>query len=342
MSPATAPPTVPVPACPVCHETARDVLHAGLADLAFGVAGGRWTLHRCRGCGAAYLDPRPADEALGGLYARYYTHEPPAPNLEPSGGVARAARALRNGHLARALGYELTPSSRSGAALGRLLPGFAALAERPVRGLPAGSRVLDVGAGNGLFVAEACAWGLRAAGIDLDEDGVSAGRRAGLDLAVETAAQRAAREPGAYDAVTLSHVIEHVSDPVGLLRDCATLVRPGGTVWIATPNLAAAGHRRFGEAWLHLDPPRHLVLFDGPSLMLAASAAGLRDAKPQHPVPDAGPVYAASATIARGAVAGPAPPQPPLPVRAAALGGNLRAQLRPRLAEELVVVARSA
>jgi 2-polyprenyl-3-methyl-5-hydroxy-6-metoxy-1,4-benzoquinol methylase len=326
----------------VCHETARDVLHASLVDLAFGVAGGRWTLQRCRGCGAAYLDPRPADEALGGLYARYYTHEPPAPNLEPSGRVARAARALRNGHLARALGYDLRPSLRSGGALGRLLPGFAAIAERPVRGLPAGSRVLDVGAGNGLFVAEACAWGLRAAGIDLDEEGVSAGRRGGLDLAVETAGQRAASEPGAYDAVTLSHVIEHVSDPVGLLRECATLVRPGGTVWIATPNLAAAGHRRFGKAWLHLDPPRHLVLFDGPSLMAATSAAGLRDARPQHPVPDAAAVYAASATIARGAVAGPAPPPPPLRVRAAALGANLGAQLRQRLAEELVVVARSA
>jgi 2-polyprenyl-3-methyl-5-hydroxy-6-metoxy-1,4-benzoquinol methylase len=318
------------------------VLHADLADLVFGVAGGRWTLHRCRGCGAAYLDPRPADKALGGLYARYYTHEPPAPNLEPAGRVARTARALRNGHLARALGYELRPSLRSGAALGQLLPGFAAIAERPVRSLPAASRVLDVGAGNGLFVAEACAWGLRAAGIDLDEEGVSAGRRAGLDLAVETAGQRAAREPGAYDAVTLSHVIEHVSDPVGLLRDCAKLLRPGGTVWIATPNLAAAGHRRFASAWLHLDPPRHLVLFDGPSLMAATSAAGLRDARSQHPVPDAAPVYAASATIARGEVAGPTPPPPPFPVRAAALGANLGAQVRPGLAEELVVVAHSA
>lgn len=342
MSPAAPPPTVPVHACPACGETAREVLHTGLADLAFGVAGGRWTLYRCRGCGAAYLDPRPADEALGGLYASYYTHDPPKPNLEPRGRGARVARALRNGHLDRALGYELRPSLRLGAVLARLLPGFAALAERPVRGLPAGARVLDLGAGNGLFVAEACAWGLRAAGIELDEEGVAAGRKAGLDLAVETAAERAAREPGGYDAVTLSHVIEHVPDPVALLRDCAALLRPGGTVWIATPNLASAGHQRFGETWLHLDPPRHLVLFDAPSLKAAAAAAGLEDTRVLHPVPDAGQVFAASAAIGRGEVAGLTPPPPPVAVQLAAIAANLRAQLRPRLAEELVVVARSA
>jgi 2-polyprenyl-3-methyl-5-hydroxy-6-metoxy-1,4-benzoquinol methylase len=342
MSAAPAPPTVPVPTCPACGEAGRDVLHAALADLAFGVAGGRWTLHRCRGCGAAYLDPRPADEAIAGLYASYYTHEPPSPNIEPAGRAARMARALRNGHLGHALGYRLRPALRPGAALGRLLPGFAALAERPVRGLPAGARVLDVGAGNGLFVAEACGWGLDASGIDLDREAVAAGRRAGLDLAVETAAQRAAREPRAYDAVTLSHVIEHVPDPVELLRDCAALLRPGAGVWIATPNLAASGHRRFGDAWLHLDPPRHLVLFDARSLTAAAAAAGLRDAKVLHPVPTAAAVYAGSAAIARGEVAGPAPPTPPRPIRMAAVAADLRAQLRPRLAEELVVVARSA
>src|SRR5918999_2610156 len=224
------PPAAPVPACPVCGETRRSVLHAGLADLAFGVAGGRWTIQRCDRCGAAYLDPRPADEALEGLYAHYYTHEPPVPNLAPPGPAARFARGLRNAHLARALGYELQPSLRVGGVLGRLIPGFAALAERPVRGLPAGAKVLDVGAGNGLFVAEARAWGLKAAGIELDKGAAAAGRRAGLDLEVETAAERAAREPGTYDAVTLSHVIEHVPDPVGLLRDCARLLRPGGSL----------------------------------------------------------------------------------------------------------------
>ena len=37
-------------------------------------------------------------------------------------------------------------------------------------------------------------------------------------------------------------------------------------LWIATPNLEALGHRRFGADWLGLDPPRHLVLFTHDSL----------------------------------------------------------------------------
>lgn len=310
-----------------------------MADLAYGVVGGQWDLQRCGGCGAAYLDPRPADEALGDLYASYYTHEPPAPNLEPRGRAARVARALRNGHLNRARGYRLRPAWRAGAALARILPPFAAVAERPVRGLPAGARVPDVGAANGLFVAEAGAWGLEAAGIDLDPQAVAAGRRAGLDLALETVERRAAREPGAYDAVTLSHVIEHVPDPVALLGWCRALLRPGGTLWVATPNLTATGHRRFGAAWLHLDPPRHLVLFDAPSLVRAMTAAGLRDARVARPTPGAARAFAASAVIAGGAVAGFDPPGPALSVRAAALGADALAQLRPASAEELVVLA---
>ncbi|MDQ3823220.1 MAG: class I SAM-dependent methyltransferase, partial [Actinomycetota bacterium] len=64
--------TEPVPACPVCGDGRRGVLHAGLVDRLYG-APGRWTLHRCAGCGAAYLDPRPTPESIAAAYERYYT-----------------------------------------------------------------------------------------------------------------------------------------------------------------------------------------------------------------------------------------------------------------------------
>jgi hypothetical protein len=52
------------------------------------------------------------------------------------------------------------------------------------------------------------------------------------------------------------------------------LLRPGGTLWIATPNLDAAGHRMFGRDWLGLDPPRHLTVFTRSGLESVVSQAG--------------------------------------------------------------------
>jgi len=333
-------PTVPVPSCPVCDGTATARLHDGLTDRVFGVAPGTWSLVRCAGCGLGRLDPRPADAAIGDLYASYYTHEPPQPNLVPAGGVARGLRALRNAHVNARLGYSLTPAWSYGRVAGRLLPPLAAIAERGVRHLPAGRRVLDVGCGNGLFVAEAAASGWRASGIDLDPAAVEAGRSAGLDLELERIEERAVREPGAFDAVTLSHVLEHVADPVAFLSCARALLRPGGVVWIATPNLDAAGHRRFGADWVHLDPPRHLVLFDAPSLTRALQAAGFAGVDVLRPTPNAVPAFAVSEAVRAGTVpANDAASRPTRAARVAGVRADLAAQWWRSRAEELLVRA---
>jgi len=338
-SPATVP-TVAVDACPVCGATGATVLHDGLTDRVFGVAPGAWRLVRCTVCALGYLDPRPADEAIGDLYASYYTHEPPQPNLEPAGGVARALRALRNAHVNARLGYALRPAWAPGRVVGRVLPPLAAIAERGVRHLPAGGHVLDVGCGNGLFVAEAAAAGWQASGIDLDAPAVAAGRSIGLDLAVERIEDRALREPGAFDAVTLSHVLEHVPDPVAFLRAARTLLRPGGVVWVATPNLAAEGHRRYGADWVHLDPPRHLVLFEASSLQRALADAGFVDVEIRRPTPNATPAFAISEAVRAGVVpANAAAGTPTRATRVAGLRADIAAQRDASGAEELLATA---
>lgn len=315
-------------------------MHKGLTDRVFGAAGGDWRLVRCAGCGAGRLDPRPADSATASLYASYYTHEPPAPNLAPSGVRARTARALRNRYLNAQLGYRLTPAWPGGATAGRLLPSLAAVAERGVRGLELRRRVLDVGAGNGLFVAEAAHAGWAAAGIDPDPRAVQAGRAAGLDLTTETVFERLEREPRAYDAVTLSHAIEHVADPVAVLGAVRGLLAPGGSVWIATPNLASTGHRRFGADWLHLDPPRHFVLFDAPALATALARAGFTAVRVLRPTPVAGPSFRISAALRRHSPRALRVRLEPERARLASLLADLGAQRDFSASEELVVSAR--
>src|SRR5206468_1022890 len=84
---------VAVPICPVCGSAAASVMHQGLTDRVFGVAPGEWRLVRCDGCGAARLDPCPADDALASLYARYYTHAAAVPTsfLDPARASAVSA-----------------------------------------------------------------------------------------------------------------------------------------------------------------------------------------------------------------------------------------------------------
>jgi SAM-dependent methyltransferase len=77
-----------------------------------------------------------------------------------------------------------------------------------------------------------------------------------------------------FDEVTLSHVIEHTHDPVASLREVFRLLRPGGQVWIATPNVRSDGHRWFRANWIGLHPPAHLVLFNHTALWRALQLAG--------------------------------------------------------------------
>jgi hypothetical protein len=131
-----------------------------------------------------------------------------------------------------------------------------------------------------------------------------------------------------------------VSDPVGLLAAARERLRPDGLLWIATPNLAALGHRRFGSAWLGLEPPRHLVLFDHRSLGVALARSGFAPPTDVSPTPTAAQWFARSALIARDE---PQSLEAEVPVPAAlrlhAAIAELAGARHPRLREELAVIA---
>ncbi len=323
--------TQPVERCPVCGTAERAVLHAGLTDRVFGVAPGEWTLLRCSGCGSAYLDPRPTDAALPEAYADYYTHAAPAIEPAPSGVPATLRRALRNGYVNRRYGYRLTPSSALGPLAFGLLRAQRAHADRAFRHLGP-QRLLDAGCGDGTFVAHAQAAGAQATGIDVDERAVAAARAAGLDVRPQPLEELAG---SAFDALTMSHVIEHVAQPLDFLRAARAALRPGGTLWVATPNLDAAGHRRYGRDWLHLDPPRHLVLFTAGSLRGAIEAAGFHDVRcAPSAVPEARTIFGLSEEIRHGDGA-----RSGVGATLAAAASDLRSRFSAGAAEELVLLA---
>jgi 2-polyprenyl-3-methyl-5-hydroxy-6-metoxy-1,4-benzoquinol methylase len=326
-------------ACPICGDARRALLHDGLEDRIFGAAPGRWQLWRCESCRCAYLDPRPTRESIGVAYSRYFARsveEPPPPH-----GADRLREGLRNGYLNGRYGYALEPAHRIGRVVMPLFPRRrwnAALTVRGLRKPPGGPRLLDVGFGDGSFLRFMRAAGWDVSGLELDEQAVSAARSAGIDAKAGTL-EHAPYAPASFDAITLSHVIEHVHDPIRALEAALRLLRGDGVLWLATPNLDSPGSQRFGANWFGLDPPRHLVLFNVGAIRYALATAGFVGVS--HPrTYRAALVLAGSEALATGGDAASAttPESPKLRRLASAL--DVAAAASPRLGEELVVVAR--
>ena len=332
-----------VSACPACGTAARRLLYGGLTDRLFG-APGVWTLWRCGGCATAYLDPRPSADTVGLAYTEYFWHQPPEEREQPpTSALEWVRRAMRNGYLGRALGYDLQPGSAALGAVAAAVPDVASALNRWVRHLrrdaPA-PRLLDVGCASGEFLLQMRALGWDVQGMDIDDTALEQARRAGLRAYHGTLEQPSkALAAGGFDAVTLNHVLEHLPDPVAALDSARRLLRPGGVLWVATPNLRSLAHRLFGRNWLSLDPPRHLVLLSAESLVAAFTAAGLTGVEQPRPARNLRSVVPPSAALASGADPHAPPPAP----RALRLKGLLAEEIalrRPELAEELVVMGR--
>lgn len=102
------------------------------------------------------------------------------------------------------------------------------------RTIPAGSTVVDVGAGAGAFSARLGRAGYRVTACDID-----AAKWAAPDVPfvqVDVAESLAEQVPGPFDAACCIEVIEHVENPWQLFRQLAAVVRPGGRLVLSTPN----------------------------------------------------------------------------------------------------------
>jgi 2-polyprenyl-3-methyl-5-hydroxy-6-metoxy-1,4-benzoquinol methylase len=146
-----------------------------------------------------------------------------------------------------------------------------------VRFLPArpGGNLLDVGCGRGDWLAFMSERGWWCEGVEPDPAAAEAASRQGVRVHTGTLDEQQFQD-NSFDAVSLCHVLEHVPNPVDLLRECKRILRPGGRLVMVTPNSEGLGIRVFGADWRGLEPPRHLHLFNIPTLRRAIGDAGLR------------------------------------------------------------------
>lgn len=234
------------PVCQMCGASG-DVLHDGLTDRCFGVSGS-WRIRRCSNasCGLAWLDPVPVPSDIAKAYENYYTH-----------GEGPQQRSLFSRVLFRVLGLERERNA---------LEWYGQQEARP-------GRLLEIGFGDARRLMAFRDRGWDVEGQEIDNLAVEKARASGIK-AHQGALHDIALESNSFDVVVGSHVIEHVYDPLAMLRECLRLLKPGGRLVMITPNVDGYGHRVFGRDWRGLEVPRHLHLFSQGTIERLATQAG--------------------------------------------------------------------
>ncbi len=262
--------------CLVCAQPGR-LLYDKLTDKLFRSTG-EWTLKKCvnKECGLVWLDPAPRESELWKLYANYYTHVDKS--CQATSSIKRCYHFVRDCYLSLRFGYFKGLRQYQLRWIGTLLNFFPArranldfsvmyLNNKP------GGKLLEIGCGNGTMLKYLDSLGWQVEGIDFDPIAVEKARLKGINIKLGSLKDQHYDE-NTFDAVILSHVIEHVPDPIALLSEIHRILKPGGMISLVTPNINSFGRMLFKNFWLHLDPPRHLFLFDNNSLLKSAQKAG--------------------------------------------------------------------
>lgn len=224
--------------CILCGNESYSQLAAG-PDRMRGLPG-EYRVMRCTACGLCRTDPWiPEDER-----AKYY--EP-----DEQAGEGRASR------------------------IGMYQNRLADRLQKAVGG-GSGKRVLDIGCGQGVFLELMRERGFDTFGIELGEESARVARdERGLNVVTGDLFTLQA-ENESFDAVVMSHLIEHVDDPIAVLTRVRDLLRPGGVAMISLPNYRCIERRIFGANWYPWCLPVHLYHFDKRSISQAAEMAGLK------------------------------------------------------------------
>ena len=139
---------------------------------------------------------------------------------------------------------------------------------------PGAVSLLDIGAGSGLLVAEAKRLGFDAVGVEPSRRLVEMAQKVNEVKIFPGAFPHPLLTGQLFDLIFVVDVIEHVSNPVELLRYCAGALRPGGVIVVVTPDVGSLSARIFGQRWWHFRLA-HVGYFSRSTLNKAIEAAGL-------------------------------------------------------------------
>jgi SAM-dependent methyltransferase len=240
--------------CLICGMPGK-LIHEKISDSLFS-APGEWSIRACVSCDLVWLDPQPNPDQIWKLYRSYYTH-----NGDTAGVSSYRSMGLK--HYIKLL-LSILPFPRAYIFrsdlyyLAQMTPG----------------RLLEVGCGDGSFLAAAALRGWQSFGVDADAAAVDHARRFSNITVEQGELINQTYPPSSFRAIVMNNAIEHVWNPTETIIECYRLLESGGRLVVITPNCGALGRALFGKYWRGLEPPRHLFIFGERSLRVLAQRAG--------------------------------------------------------------------
>jgi SAM-dependent methyltransferase len=229
--------------CPICGTTAA-TLWARATDEEYRSVATIFDFWRCESCGAVRIDPVPADRLPSIYPPNYYSYQ------EIDHSFVWGVKNWLDQRFLRAIANDI--------------PGNALAA-------------LDVGGGTGAVIGalrRADPRFIRTTVVDIDVSARASAETAGHEFVCSRIEDYAASSE--FDLILMMNLIEHVADPISILRAARNMLKPAGRIVVKTPNIDCLDARLFrSNYWGGLHAPRHWVLFDRKSFTMAADAGGL-------------------------------------------------------------------
>ncbi len=141
---------------------------------------------------------------------------------------------------------------------------------------PADIHLLDVGCSSGAFLGNATELGYRGEGVEPAPKAAATAQAAGLSVK-QGLLQDVGYADGQFDAITLFEVIEHLKEPLALLKECQRILSPGGILLIGTGNAAGWTAQSMGKKWEYFDIRKHgghISFYNPDSIEALAKRAG--------------------------------------------------------------------
>ncbi|MFN7843138.1 MAG: class I SAM-dependent methyltransferase, partial [Pirellula sp.] len=138
-------------------------------------------------------------------------------------------------------------------------------------------RLLDFGCGWGEFLSVAQSFGFEAFGIERAPDRMDHLRRRGIVVDEDLESVRK-KTQGSFHAVTLFQVLEHLDNPLDLLKSLYPIMAPGAVLVLEVPNCEGVSGIRTLQDYYAIHPLEHFNCFTPKTLASIAQRAGFAPA----------------------------------------------------------------